>query len=274
MNLSKLKDTELLQQTSHWAAKEREATATLLWHLKEVDTRKLYSDLKCSSLYDYCVKQLRYSEAQASRRVTACRLLRLQPDIAKLIESGELNLTQLNQVNQFFREENTHPTDRQEIIDKVKGKTTRETDRILADLKSSASSRRVTLTIKEETLQELKKVQDMKPQGCSDMDSLLVKMSAIAAREWDPTVVHRHREQTDGHTRYVPVQVKAFIWERDKGKCTNCGSTRGLQVDHIKPFALGGKTVPENLRLLCSNCNQRKGLKDFGPMGPKPNFAR
>ena len=57
-----------------------------------------------SSLFDYCVKVLKYSEGQASRRVSGCRLLQDLPALAEKIEEGALNLTQLNQANFFFRE--------------------------------------------------------------------------------------------------------------------------------------------------------------------------
>ncbi len=45
--------------------------------------------------------------------------------------------------------------------------------------------------------------------------------------------------------------------------CAGCGEifpTRiYLQVDHIKPMAKGGLTVPDNLQILCRACNMRKG---------------
>ena len=39
---------------------------------------------------------------------------------------------------------------------------------------------------------------------------------------------------------------------------------RGLQFDHIKPFALGGETTQSNLRLLCANHNRYLAEKEFG----------
>lgn len=42
--------------------------------------------------------------------------------------------------------------------------------------------------------------------------------------------------------------------------CCNCVSPRKwfFEVDHILPMSKGGKTIPENLQLLCRNCNRRK----------------
>ena len=44
--------------------------------------------------------------------------------------------------------------------------------------------------------------------------------------------------------------------------CANCGrksSSRIIfQVDHVMPLNKGGKTVPENLQILCQSCNKKK----------------
>lgn len=265
MNLHHLTDKQLLEEAFYWSQKEREALTNVLWRLKEIDERKLFVELKCRSLFDYCVSYLKYSEGQASRRVSAARLFKQLPEIATDIKKGDLTLTQLNQAKVFFEQEKIKTADKKkEILDLIKGKTTRETEKLLWELKKEETPRKVNLTLLEETVEELKKLRELKAHSCPDMDSLLKKMCGVVARVWDPTLVMKKRKVGEGDSRYVQVGVKAEVWERDKGKCVNCGSTLALEIDHIEPYAVGGKTEVENLRLLCRSCNQRKAVLYFG----------
>ena len=64
--------------------------------------------------------------------------------------------------------------------------------------------------------------------------------------------------------RYISSEVRRHVWMRDQGKCTyvcpktkrRCASDHLLQIDHIKPFSLGGTNEADNLRLLCASHNQ------------------
>ena len=78
------------------------------------------------------------------------------------------------------------------------------------------------------------------------------------------TFALRTRHQIKKISRYIPSHLRKYIWERDGGQCTyvhhetkrRCACRHLLQIDHIQPFALGGRTEKENLRLLCAGHNQ------------------
>ncbi len=46
-------------------------------------------------------------------------------------------------------------------------------------------------------------------------------------------------------------------------RCSYCGSTDNLAIDHIFPQKYGGKDVGDNLIRACSTCNSSKGKKDL-----------
>ena len=61
------------------------------------------------------------------------------------------------------------------------------------------------------------------------------------------------------HDRLIPPEVKLAVWRRDKGRCTQCGSTDNLHFDHIIPYSKGGSSlVTENIQLLCARHNIAK----------------
>jgi 5-methylcytosine-specific restriction endonuclease McrA len=43
------------------------------------------------------------------------------------------------------------------------------------------------------------------------------------------------------------------------GKCVQCGSNKNPSIDHIIPVSKGGHDGLENLQVLCSKCNCKKG---------------
>lgn len=271
MKIQDYSDSKILSGINLLVIREREVLAEILLHLREIDNRKLYSDMKCGSLFEYCIRILKYSEGQASRRVTASRLLREMPEILEKIQDGSLNLMQLNQAKMFFRDENiTDVLKKRKIFEEISGKSTKESEDILDRLRSDDSPKKVRITIKETTLNKVKQVHALKAHAFVDIDGTIEAMANELLKQWDPRTVSRHTKRRNERSRYVPVEVKAAVWSRDEGRCRNCGSTFALQFDHKKSFSRGGKTNIENLELLCRNCNQRKGSDQIWPMSPNP----
>jgi len=67
--------------------------------------------------------------------------------------------------------------------------------------------------------------------------------------------------------RDITLGLRYDVLRHDRFRCVICGASPAskvgceLHVDHINPVALGGRTILENLRTLCSECNVGKGAK-------------
>lgn len=74
-------------------------------------------------------------------------------------------------------------------------------------------------------------------------------------------------EKTTASVRTISLGLRYDILKRDHFKCAICGDSPAtnqqckLHIDHVVPFSQGGKTVKENLRVLCLSCNQGKSDK-------------
>lgn len=59
----------------------------------------------------------------------------------------------------------------------------------------------------------------------------------------------------------IPLWLRLFVFARDGGRCRNCHTTADLELDHVVPWARGGRHTADNLQLLCGPCNRVKGAK-------------
>ena len=69
-----LSDHHLLQRIKELSAVEHHIEAVVSDHLREIERRRLYLTLGCSSMFDYAVRELGYSTGAAWRRLKTMRL--------------------------------------------------------------------------------------------------------------------------------------------------------------------------------------------------------
>ena len=88
-----LSDRELLRDTRNLVRHERHLQGAVIDHLAEIDARELFLQRGFSSLFDYAVRELGYSDAAAARRIGAMRLCADQPDAREGLRDGSLTLS-------------------------------------------------------------------------------------------------------------------------------------------------------------------------------------
>ena len=94
-DLAHLSDSVLLRDLTALVAQDRSTTATLLAHIAEVDARRLYAPAGYSSMFAYCVEELRLSEDATAKRIHAARAARRFPDLFVALADGRLHLAAL-----------------------------------------------------------------------------------------------------------------------------------------------------------------------------------
>jgi hypothetical protein len=123
---TELSDAELLTVTRGLVGRSNQLLASLLAHLGEVEARGIHRTRACASLYAYCIYELRFSEDEAFRRVTAARLVRRFPALLDAVASGELHLTGLLMLGPLLTADNLV-----EVLARAKHRTKKELARLV-----------------------------------------------------------------------------------------------------------------------------------------------
>lgn len=92
-------------------------------------------------------------------------------------------------------------------------------------------------------------------------------------RLWDMVHTGQAWENIESSGRFYSGGLRQAILKRDGYKCVLCGRTTkehgvSLEIDHILPYSLGGKTSYKNGRTLCAECNTSTYLIKDHPCTP------
>lgn len=272
-----LTDLELITRLKSCTREERRLTAVILEYLREVDGRRLYADYNYPSLWEFCVKELGYTEGAAARRIHSMRLLREVPELRADIVEGRQSLMSLTQAQVFFRAEEKQLgrrlTTRQKIgvLRRLENKSARECARELDKLATVPKPRMMSVEIDEALLAKLRRIRELRShaQPNASEAELLHHVVDEFLKRADPMLkpMPKKRETPAlkvallAKRKAIPASIKQRVWLRDRGRCTACGSRHFVELDHIRPVARGGLSTPDNLRLRCRAHNQRTAIK-------------
>ena len=105
MNLKHQLSKNILENLNRLVREERRITTEILWHLREVEERKIFVGEGYTSLFSYSVEGLKYSESAAYRRILAMRALRQIPELGAALEDGLLSLATVCLVQKHFSDQ-------------------------------------------------------------------------------------------------------------------------------------------------------------------------
>ncbi|MCK5074553.1 MAG: hypothetical protein KAQ98_14070, partial [Bacteriovoracaceae bacterium] len=250
--LTNISDTNLLSNIKALVNKERELTAQIIDHLAEIEHRKLYSELKYRSLFEYCVKELSLSEDQAGRRITAMRISLRVPAIKNKIDKGELSISNANLLSSFFNQAKTSPLEKKDVVHRVAGTSKRECENILNSIKKekglanslkaphirneTSDTVRLSLSLPKETMAKIKKLKGIYAHKKDMGVEKIIDLMADALLEQEEAKQIPKQKQKSIKTpmsngRYIPKSVRAHVFKRAGNKCELCGSIHALQID-------------------------------------------
>ena len=286
MDLSALSNEELVEKLVSLRGRERESTLAILYHLIELDNRSLYRELGYSSLFDYCVRALKYSEPSSSRRVAAARTLRDNPELCELFLEGKVTLCTIATAAKGLREKRTEVS---EIVCKSK----REVELLVAPVVPVLKERirpvvleapmapllpqakreeryTITFSVSKEVYERYEQVKNLLSGKLGSNLSVEAIFTELIQRQLS-TKTSKVQNSPLKRTRHIRKNLKHEIRVRDNHQCTyispdgvRCSAKRYLQFDHIVPWAMGGNTDSSNLRLRCSCHNQLHAEQSFG----------
>ncbi len=263
MNLRVLSDQSLLENLDNLVRSEREMTLKILHHLQEVDRRHLYAKFSYSSLFEYAVKELKYSESAAQRRISSMRLLREIPQIEAKVESGALTLSALSQAQSFFRQEKEKiksVQEKVEILQVLEHKTLQQVQKELVIRSSnpaglvpervrpvSCTHSEIKFLAEDGLLRDIAELRNLlshsKPNaGLKDLIVFAVSRTVKELRPKAPRVKFSQTRREDGfekgrkvvdgddssqkRKRYIKREIKRQVWQRDGGQCTFADPTK------------------------------------------------
>jgi 5-methylcytosine-specific restriction endonuclease McrA len=133
--LAELTDEELILSLKSLAGGERGALVSILKHLSEFEKRRLAEERSFPSLFEYCVRELRYAQGEAFRRIRAARAADKYRILYPLIGRGALNLTTVALLEPHLKWGNYRRLIRSSV-----GRSTREVEALLASLTPVAAA--------------------------------------------------------------------------------------------------------------------------------------
>lgn len=262
MNLKDLDDAELIARLESLVRQEREDTASVIEHLSELDDRDEVKRRGYSSLHDYCVRGLGYSEPSAYHRIRVARAIKKKPELLGLIRGGELHLEAVVLLHPHLDSE---AADR--LVQQARGKTKREVEELVAPLSpepeirdeikpisvpppapveegmplfepskplaaaeaSPAENRefsKVTFMAGPDFLNLLGRVKGLLwhkyPDG--SLEDVLAEALRVLLATKDPGGRSVGASTTESDGRWIPKWIKSEVWRRDKGRCAYVGA--------------------------------------------------
>ncbi len=117
--LAALSDRELIRRLDLINRRENRTAVSAVFHIAEIDERKLYLERGFSSMFEYCTGRLGYTGATAGRRVAVGRCINKYPLAGEMLANRETTPYIISLIAGVIDESNSAM-----LLEKIRGKTT------------------------------------------------------------------------------------------------------------------------------------------------------
>jgi hypothetical protein len=271
-----LGNEELLAATRQLAHQMCQVEADLLVHLGEIDERRLYLDLSYSSMFMFCLRELRFSEDVACNRIAVARAGRRFPSIIAALRAGRVHVSGLRVLAPYVTQENQYA-----LLANAAGKSKREIQELVVGIAPQPYARaiiaplgpdafKIQFTANRRQRDKLLRARDLLRHRIPDGDlaavieaALDVLIEQVEKERFATGRKPREGPVQESGSRHIPDAVKRQVYERDGGRCTfvderghRCEETGALEFDHLDGFARTPVHDADRIRLLCRPHNQ------------------
>jgi 5-methylcytosine-specific restriction endonuclease McrA len=256
--LLRMNDSQIVTDLHILVSEERKTKTEVLWHLMEIENRMIHLKKGYSTVFAYAVKELKYSEAAAGRRIILNRF-----QVEKLEKLKGL-LSHRNPDHSWVG-----------LIELIADMTLKQIDpeqkaarcKKRADKAQEKSNPSKSSNPRSTTLKDNEKMND------NNIHVVLASAPPSPPSPPSPPPAERKKAVTTFSKRVaINVSRHRQVLAEAGYQCTfvdiqthqRCQSKSFLQVDHIVPIAQGGTNELSNLRILCFKHNQLEAVMKLG----------
>jgi hypothetical protein len=261
-----LADDVLLARVKGLAARERGATAELVAHLAEVETRNLHVASGYASMYAYCRDVLKLTDHEAFNRIEVARAGRRFPLVLDRLAEGAVSLTAVRLLAPHLTADN-----HAEVLESARGMSRSEVEKIVARL---APMPDVATTVRK-----LPAPRSAKPPAAESSPTAATSPTAPVAVAQDllsiAPVTGASPTPTSARVETRPAVVNALSPDRYKLQLTISGETLERlelakdMMRHANPSGDVAEIVNRALALLVDDLARKKFAATDQPRGSK-----
>ena len=249
----------------------------LLSSLMEMHSQRLFGELGCTGIFDYCLRHLQFCESQANYYKRIAEVSARVPELKAAVVQGELSISKARRITSVIT-----PLNHQEWIQNAKTMKQKELEKAVSIVNPQAhpierikpvakNVSELRVAIDDETDRNLEILKDLLSQKLRRSASLadVIAWAAKETREKHDPEKKAERSATKVSLRKfpsprpgrhpIPAKVKHEVVLRDGNRCSfrlpegkPCGQKRWTELHHLIPVSRGGLNEAHNLKFLCS----------------------